>query len=150
MCSCQKQSTGNIVTNGGFDKNVQGWTARGDGTTWSSVDADGCAGSGSASGRTSICIPITAGSTYSFGAKILSSEGCTLYGYTDTVCSNPWLNGASGLIGGVIFAPSASWRAIATQFVTPADSGVQSILILCSTSGGNLDQVYLSTGAATF
>jgi hypothetical protein len=76
-------SAQNLLTNPGFNTDVSGWTPIAADITaiWNSEDASGSPSSGSASitettasagsadGVASPCIPVTAGGTYSFGAR---------------------------------------------------------------------------------
>lgn len=83
----------NLLANPGFDHSLQGWTKTGSGPSvaWQSADADGSAGSGSARvvwrqpagvgnpfEALVQCVPVTAGTLYSYSGRVRSSTTLTL------------------------------------------------------------------------
>ncbi|HEX7506127.1 MAG TPA: hypothetical protein VF550_05105, partial [Polyangia bacterium] len=78
-CGCRKPSTGNRLTNPGFDDGMSGWTNLG--TVSLSTDADGCAASnsiycdlGGDQRDPRQCISLASGTTYYFGGKFTSGR----------------------------------------------------------------------------
>lgn len=172
-CQCRPPSPTNAILNPGFDPSLGGgfgnWTPSTTyATTFSTDDADGCSGSGSAHvafaamgmnkdfGKFSQCVPLSSGTTYYFGYKFKQDDGdtnvCELWFYTDLLCAGSPINTdavqlPSGLSGAV-----TAWTATSTQISTPAGTGRAQITcrMLFGAGSGAFDQIYLNSAANSY
>jgi hypothetical protein len=124
--------------------------------SWSSLDADGCQGSGSVSlpvGGQGIqyqatLSQVTSNVKYIIGAKYFGSDPyCLGNFYSDQACQNSTLSPA--YIGTSVTSPasSSSWGTISGSW--PTDTGTQCILVQCQGSGSYIDQIYLNAVTET-
>ncbi len=122
-CYCPQPTSSNLLTNPGFDANLNGWTVTQPGggssvkidTTSTSVngDVDGCPSSfsaeittvaGTASPQISQCVAVSAGSTYLYGASMSNGDNPTETLLCNEVyCALTWWTG-SGCSGSDITA----------------------------------------------
>ena len=134
-CAVTAAPAANLITNGNFDANVDGWSVGASATSiWfdSSQDADGSGTSGAMAMSTSNgtnadlsvsqCITALDGTSYSFGLKVLPNTsntfGMTCSAYASTDCSgdstgDASVNGAAGGQGWVTVQSD-------TPFVVPS------------------------------
>ncbi len=142
QCVCRATSASNLLVSPDFTTSSQlaNWNAA-SGVTWSTDDADGCPGSGSAlvsasSGVISQCIPASPGSTYYMSVRSRSSDtnatpSC-YYDFRTPGC-------AETIFGGVRFAGPVS-----TTWTNPspahdvAPSGAGALQLTCTAQGGSV------------
>jgi hypothetical protein len=136
-CACPLPAGNNLVTNGGIDKNVAGFTSV-DPTnlqlSYSSFDSLSCASSGSMlventnpQGENTaflVCVPITAGQAYSAGANVYVASGqprgqifVSLNWFTSANCTGTLTTAQLGEAD----SPTNTWNAVRfSDLVAPA------------------------------
>lgn len=151
-CICRQADPGNIIADGGFDKNLGSWLVDPNSrVSWKSEDSEICQGSGSLYGVVASlyaqtrCLPVKPGTLYYFGFKYKygmtadASVACYLTPYKDSSCS---------MLSDEEFAPglgpsrSTSWSAVSTTWVVYADSPYADVS--CPLQDASVDQVYLN------
>ncbi len=130
--------------------------------TWSMEDADQCGGSGSASVDAatgglivSACIPVSAGDTYTFGARVNQPAGaislavCDLHLFSGIACE------VEDLPETFANAPSMTgWQPIQKSLELPP--GTRSAIFACGPSGTGgsgkffIDQMFFTLAPGTF
>jgi hypothetical protein len=172
-CQCRQPSSGNLLTNPGFETSFSGWSPNdfcGTGCPlpleiWEGgSDSDSCPNSGAvrmsyygfAFGAIRQCVNTAAGA-YRFGYRFKQASldngdavMCTVSAYSGTGCLGDSaldsMNYSSGSASGTWANPSLS-----TTFVAP--SGTGSIAVNCQSSSLNdvwLDQVYLNASGGSY
>ncbi|MFL5305165.1 MAG: hypothetical protein ACJ8F1_08125 [Polyangia bacterium] len=154
-CTCHQGGKGNLLQNPGFDTGAQlgGWEPNG--ATWSSQDADGCTGSGSAVSSDGIltqCVTkgIAAGNRYWFGMRFLQDQPngayCIITFESDTTCTSD----ISRYGGAIASASTAGWQSGVDSDVAPA--GTVAIHVQCSSGIGTVrvDQLFLSSTSNSY
>jgi hypothetical protein len=137
-----------VVRNPGLDVDMTGWVQ--DGTRdWAAEDAEGCPFSGSlslgaADGYIFQCVPVSASTTYNFGAMIkVAPSGafgsCHAYFFSSIDCSRPSLPSPNEITFDVA---SGQWTQIQASVQSPASALTAEIS--CSGREFKIDQMYLS------
>ena len=132
----------NLVVNGTFDSNVNGWSSRSAEVTiaWNSADADGSPSSGSLlasnnamgaldSGFVQCVDGLTAGAAYSFGAKLLIPSGGPA---GQSFLQIDWVSGAActgTLISGDVLGTTTQGVWVPVAFSDTAPAGTHSALV---------------------
>ena len=172
-CQCRPKSATNLILNPGFDASIGGglgnWTPSTTyAATFSTDDADGCAGSGSAHvafvvmgqnkdfGQISQCVPVVQNTSYYLGYKLKQdADGttvCELWFYTGASCAGSALNSDSVQLPSNLSGAVTSWTQASTTVTTP--SGAGSVQIIChvnpGSSAGSFDQIYLNSAANNY
>jgi hypothetical protein len=162
-CVCRPPSAGNLLQNPGFEQSpgIANWSPT-MGATWSSDDADGCPGSGSAVvaydipffGSFSQCVVATPGTRYFFGYKYKQTQSqsvlCDLWFFAGPTCSGNILVGGDLVLGGAE-SPITSWTRNSGSITAPAGTG--SAAAHCQNQGGgsgNIDQVYMNATSNSY
>jgi hypothetical protein len=161
-CICRPPSAGNLLLqNPGFDAStgIDNWNPT-TGTTFSSKDADGCPGSGSAEvsftvpffGTFRQCVAATANTPYFFGYKYEQDTSqaalCMLTFYSDTTCST--VIPGNTFLGG-LDTPVSLWLLNSTSVTSPI--GASSAEVFCQNQGGGnafIDQIYLNSTSNSY
>jgi hypothetical protein len=141
---CPQPSVANVLQATAFDRDLSGWqVVAGDGTvSWSSDDAIGCPGSGSAqitltgstSPRLEQCAPVQPDTIYNFGVRLRTTQGgdthCTVAVYDKAACAGDseqrgrasWVNTAWSTIavGGPVITKPTSRSARVSCYVEEA------------------------------
>jgi len=140
----------NLVTNPGFDANLDDWSMILGSASWSSDDCCGNANSGSASlavivGGTvmmnSACIGVTPGASYdlvvlaetlAIPPDFLSGLGTATVTWYDDIASCP-----NVLVSepGVTFQPDTGWRQFGATFVAPATAAAVKVTLMAQAGG---------------
>lgn len=150
---CPKPSAQNLLTNAGFDTNVDNMCLFG-GLQWTNEDADSCSSSGSAmaatpSGCPTQCVSVKPGTTYTFGGVFKSTKGryvCYASAWKGPGCGTEDVTaGTLGLLEGT----EASWTRHQVQWQMPAQA--ESLRINCEApEGTHFDKLFLSPSPGDF
>jgi len=170
-CQCRRQSTGNILTNPGFETSLSGWTSVNNCSTcpilenWTDKhDSDSCPGSGSVSfsyygfafGGLTQCVAVSGNTFYRFGYRFKQASSgdedaalCTVSSYSSTNCSGNTIDSMNYYSG----PASTSWAnpSLSTQF--SAASSARSIRVTCQQTKLTdtwVDQVYLNAASNSY
>jgi hypothetical protein len=146
-CVCRLPSSGNLLTNPGFDGSLSGWTINSNPPSPTlGADSDGCTGSNSLYAPNSEndpmqCVSLTAGTTYYMGGRFKGGDSNDLVRMR--LCTGPSCTGTCDINYDVYMGASASWTIQHTSFVTPAGyvSGYVGIYAL---GDQYVDQLYVS------
>ena len=145
-----RMSSGNLIANGGFDRDAAGWILQN--ARWVSADANQCSSSGAVKvdgdgSAVSSCIPINAVTTYSFGVHMKADTEvaieCGLRIYSDDNCTTPLLASLKDQVAVNRWEPAVD--AIQAPF------GARTAQLRCTTfSGvtGEFDLAFLKPGVA--
>jgi hypothetical protein len=166
-CSCTSQSAANLLTNAGFDQNLDGWTqGPGNGSiTHTSDDYEGCPGSGSARitvvgpsfTRLEQCVPLDGDTwTYYFNVKGRNldsgtSTNCEVHLFTDNQCSSAFTHAGTISVSGTTWGPGGASKSF--QPPAPAFSAAVSCQAQAGGPGGGaaeIDFVYLGKTPGMF
>jgi hypothetical protein len=158
----------NLLTNSTFDANVSGWSNQAF-LSWSSNDADGSAGSGSAQVRNNgtppvtiksgQCVAITGGLTYAYAADYFIPSGQTDSGEADLILSfysssNCVIGYITGdMVGGALID---TWDHLEGRLDAPAGAGYAKVELgsnkLSGMTGTNyyvqMDNIFLPEASA--
>jgi hypothetical protein len=95
-CTCPQQSTANVLTNAGFDSNLNGWSNPAVASQWTGQDVDGCPFSGAMQvigaglGLTQ-CVAVTPGAAYTFAGWFRNPDAVgyivSFIGFSDANCT---------------------------------------------------------------
>jgi hypothetical protein len=164
QCVCRLPSSGNLLKNPGFDKDLSSWDTNGE-VSWYANDADGCMNSGEAYSTYSIeepaqCLTVSAGTTYWFGATfnysyLYDGSSCFLYFYSTAGCNDIYrFNQSAGIgpQGENTTVPGNGWQSYSIQVTVPATTA--SARVVCNldenSQGNGVDQIYLNKSANSF
>jgi len=147
----------NLLVNPGFDHSLDGWTTVPNGgatAVWQGPDGDGSTGSGSARvtvptgvpgngyDAVSQCVAVTAGTAYTYSAKVRTSAALTLMQpltiafFSGTACDGDPLGG----FGPAVESPHDGWTGIAD--VETATAGSHSARITLSGESNGPTEIY--------
>jgi hypothetical protein len=167
--ACLCPSAANLLPEPGFDTDVSAWEQNG-GADWSSTDATSCTRSGSLEvmvdplgGSQSVmnaqCVPVTAGQTYDFGARVLLPMSDPSTGASIGV---EWIefadcHGSFTMTAGPTADTSraGSWQSLSGSAVAPATAAAAYLTLQVTAPQGTsssalFDDVSLSAYPATF
>jgi hypothetical protein len=167
QCLCA--SSANVLHEPGFDGDVSAWEQNG-GAYFSPTDATMCAGSGSlqvmvdpTGGSQTVmnaqCVPVSAGKTYDFGARVLLPVPLQSTGASIGV---EWIefadcHGSFTTTAGPVADPTraGSWQALSGSAVAPATAAAAYLTIQVTAPQGMstsalFDDVYLAADPGTF
>lgn len=140
----------NLVTNPGFDSDLDGWSMIHGSASWSADDCCGDANSGSASlpvvvgamaMLNSACIGVTPGASYdlvvlaetlALPPDFLSGSGTATVTWYDDMASCPYI-----LVNepGATFQPYTGWRSFGATFVAPATAAAVKVTLMAQAGG---------------
>ena len=162
-CTCRVKSSGNLITNPGFNTALSPWTGS-EGATFGTADVESCTGSGSANMATIGChlnycistgIVPSMGFEAGFFFKGTNGTGtgsdliyCEIFYLANTTCDS--LTGYMGRNSVMVTSNGTSWVPGTITGTVPA--GTQSVGIHCSGASGTgyLDQFYFNQSGGAF
>ena len=160
----------NLLQNPEFNANLDGWTTDVS-ANWQATDSEGVPSSGSArivnsnlggyEGGLSQCVPVTAGKTYEFGARVLAPKsdvvsGSAAIGFRAYFFASPTCSGnAIGVGIGQAVTPHGEWSQVIEFETAPTGAtGARPVLIVGTNTGGpsleaSFDHVFFGVGTPT-
>ncbi len=155
-CKCSVQSSGNLIANGGFDKDAEGWSAIGTTAYWIPAEKTACPYSGAfAVGDYvplgSSCVPVQAGIVYNVGGDYLNTDttysaSCLIYFSMGTDCGDvlSWIR-----VSALATTTPNIWWSFSMAATVPPDA--RSATLECSNGSlGWFDNMYFTPAPGRF